>query len=718
MQFVTSLQQRPVAAGRAWGRGLGKVLAGALLGLGAVLSWPAAAQYEAVPQIASERDNVVDLPGRTARLAELQGSVWLFHPEAGDWQSAERNRPLTTGDRLSTDGDGRVELWVGSTSIRLDRNTEVELVRVDDEAIEVYLHSGSLAARVRSNESARELVLSTDEGRFTPQRSGRLRLDRTPDLSQVTVSTGQVLYEGPESALNVEAGQRADFWLDGSRRAQYSLGAPRVDSFAAWAAEMDRPEPRSASSRYVSPEMTGAEDLDRYGRWEQDPEYGALWTPTQVGADWAPYAAGHWTWVSPWGWTWVDDAPWGFAPFHYGRWVFARERWCWAPGRYVARPVYAPALVGWVGGGGASVSIGIGGGPAVGWFPLAPREAWVPNRRVSPRYVRVVNGPHFRNGQDIERLIQNPLPVLRGTEYRNRNFNHGTSGAPLQAFQQQPGRYSPVVPQWRGGNSARNFDRLPATPVGVVAPPSWQRPVVELRRDGRDAGWRREGRDDRAGRGPVVVGTPPPARPGDWQGQRGEDRTVDRPIGRPTGRPMDPQPDQGARPFYRDGEPRIERNPERSPDRIGPEWRAPAPVMQPPQPRAEPPPADPRFNRPQRPDRGEDRGGRGPDRAPPSVPAAPAAASPSAASPHGACAGGRRPASGTGTVTGTGGARSVVRAAPQDGCRHLHQAAIPENATGSASVSRGSTPRARAASRSDQPSIGLSTAQTLSRITG
>jgi hypothetical protein len=27
--------------------------------------------------------------------------------------------------------------------------------------------------------------------------------------------------------------------------------------------------------------------------------------------------------MSPWGWTWVDNAPWGFAPFHYGRWVGA-----------------------------------------------------------------------------------------------------------------------------------------------------------------------------------------------------------------------------------------------------------------------------------------------------------------------------------------------------------------------------------------------------------
>ena len=57
----------------------------------------------------------------------------------------------------------------------------------------------------------------------------------------------------------------------------------------------------------------------------------------------------------PWGWTWIDDAPWGYAPFHYGRWAHVRNRWCWVPGPRHVRAVYAPALVGWVGSPGVSV---------------------------------------------------------------------------------------------------------------------------------------------------------------------------------------------------------------------------------------------------------------------------------------------------------------------------------------------------------------------------
>ena len=135
--------------------------------------------------------------------------------------------------------------------------------------------------------------------------------------------------------------------------------------------------------------MTGYEDLDRNGSWRTLPEYGAVWIPTRVAPGWAPYRDGRWVWVAPWGWTWVDNAPWGFAPFHYGRWVWVDNYWAWAPGRIVRRPVYAPALVAFIGGSHWSQS-----GTAVGWFPLGWREPFRPWYRASHAHVRNVNAFH------------------------------------------------------------------------------------------------------------------------------------------------------------------------------------------------------------------------------------------------------------------------------------------------------------------------------------
>ena len=146
---------------------------------------------------------------------------------------------------------------------------------------------------------------------------------------------------------------------------------------------------RAESRRYVSSGVIGYQDLDDHGRWRDDPEYGHVWVPTYVAASWAPYRYGRCAYVQPWGWTWIDDAPWGFAPFHYGRWAHRPWGRCWVPGSVVRRPVYAPALVAFIGGEDFSVTLVSGGG--VGWFPLGPREVYVPPYAASPAYIRNVN---------------------------------------------------------------------------------------------------------------------------------------------------------------------------------------------------------------------------------------------------------------------------------------------------------------------------------------
>ncbi len=426
------------------------------------------------------RDIEVDPPGRVGRISEVIGQVQLFHPNAGEWANADRNRPITGGDRLATEANARAELRIGSTTVRLDGATELEVLRIDDARIELQLHAGTASVRLRSREAVDEFELRTGEGRFRAQRTGRYRIDRIDEASHLTVNSGTMVYEGPGSALTVYSGQRAEFWLDAGNAAQYALTEPKRDSFAAWNSERDRNDDRSASTRYVSPEMTGVEDLDRYGRWEASDEYGPLWIPRTVAVGWAPYSSGHWAWVHPWGWTWVDDAPWGFAPFHYGRWVWHRSNWCWAPGTRVLRPVYAPALVAWVGGPRVSVSVNLGG-PTVGWFPLAPREVYVPTYRVSPRYVREVNITHVTSINNVTQIINNGQSVVEQRDFSNRKFPHAVTVVPASVMtQRQP--VAPAAAQWRerhdSGNTIREVTRGAALAVAPVqAPPARIRAV-------------------------------------------------------------------------------------------------------------------------------------------------------------------------------------------------------------------------------------------------
>ena len=429
-----------------------------------------------------------DAPSRAGRLSEITGQVWLFSPEQREWVSAERNRPLTTGDRLSTDRSAHAEVRIGSTVVRLDGDTELEVLRLDDDSLLLQLHRGAAQVQLRDSEWAQQFELVTAEGRFRTDRPGNYRFDRIGSRTQATALSGHLFYEGQQQALTIESGQRAEFLFDGNGRAQYALIEPQRDAFAAWNNERDRIDRAAAiSQRYVSPEMSGAEELDRYGRWEEDAEYGPLWIPSGVAAGWAPYTTGRWAWVRPWGWTWVDVAPWGFAPFHYGRWVQRGPFWAWSPGRYVARPVYSPALVGWVGGPpvyrpGVTIDISIGGGGRRNWYPLSPRDRYVPTYRSNPRYEREWNRPqrsdrdHGR-ARDERPIYAPPHPrVDRGGPDRGANFPPRFEGRRDDARPDRRDRGRPDdrgQPDDRGDRRRDELDR-PHQAGPATAPPREQ----------------------------------------------------------------------------------------------------------------------------------------------------------------------------------------------------------------------------------------------------
>src|SRR5256886_2203844 len=102
--------------------------------------------------------------------------------------------------------------------------------------------------------------------------------------------------------------------------------------------------------------------------------------------------------------------------------------WAWVPGRVVARPVYAPALVVFVGG--RNWSLAIAGGSGVAWFPLAPEEPYVPAYRVSNTYIRNVNVTNV-NVTNISVTNVNVTNI----NYRNRRERDGVTVVSRETFE-------------------------------------------------------------------------------------------------------------------------------------------------------------------------------------------------------------------------------------------------------------------------------------------
>ena len=343
------------------------------------------------------QDQNVDPPTRVARLSYTQGSVSYQVSGDQDWVAPDPNRPLTTNDNLWADKDSLAEVHIGSTAMRMSSETGISILNLDDRTAQIQLAQGTIEIHLRDLEPGDAWEFDTPNLAFTLTNAGEYRIATDPNSNVTTIvvreGAGQV--SGNGESYDLTAGQQYTF-TGTDQLAMNAQPEPGMDDFDNWCESRDQMENNTPSAQYVSRDVDGYYQLDSNGVWSEVPDYGPGWIPNSVPAGWAPYHLGHWVWIAPWGWTWVDDEPWGWAPFHYGRWVMIGVHWGWVPGPRVVRPVYAPALVGFVGGGGWGASIAFGGVSGVAWFPLGPRDVYVPGYRCSERYVQMVNVTNTR----------------------------------------------------------------------------------------------------------------------------------------------------------------------------------------------------------------------------------------------------------------------------------------------------------------------------------
>ncbi|HEX3868289.1 MAG TPA: DUF6600 domain-containing protein, partial [Gemmatimonadaceae bacterium] len=362
------------------------------------------------------QSNSGDPPGRVARLSALDGAVSFQAQGSDSWAQPSLNYTVTTGDRLYAPAGARAELDVGASAVRVGDGADMTVTNLTDHFAQFGLASGTMRTSIYRWVPSDSVELDTPNGALLPLTAGsyRVSVDPTAGVTTVTVERGSLEVSGP--GLDRTIRNAETFELSGENPIQMRVvSLASADDFERWAAARDqRFEANTPTVQYVGNYVPGWEDLDQYGSWYPDATYGPVWYPTSVGAGWVPYRDGHWAWVEPFGWSWVDDAPWGFAPFHYGRWAQFSRGWGWVPGPVEQRPVYSPALVMFVDG--ASFRDPLH--PAMqAWFPLGPREPYFPWYHHSDAYLRTVNAANLR-GADIDRLIR--MRDVDGFQWRNR----------------------------------------------------------------------------------------------------------------------------------------------------------------------------------------------------------------------------------------------------------------------------------------------------------
>jgi hypothetical protein len=404
---------------------------------------PALAQPAPPPGAAAPNENGGDPPALAGRLSALTGTVTTHAAGADQWIPATQNLPVTSGNAYWTEPQASATIEIGDDVVVMDGGTELDVTTLDQHDFTVVEPQGALFLGLRDLPDGQSLTINTPRGAVAITQPGEYEIvaGDTNNPTSVTVVAGDAHVTATGVDLDVRAQQSAS--ITGANSFQGSVVAMQQDQFLQ--AQLARFHPTQPAGQAPPPEvaqqvryMTGGQDLGQYGSWSQTQEYGQLWYPRDVPSGWAPYRDGHWAYIAPWGWNWVDSQPWGFAPFHYGRWINDGGRWGWmagAPGVAYGGgyPYYSPALVGFVGVpgavlGGIGFGVGFGVGVGVGWFPLGFRDPFVPWYHVSNGYFGNINR---YSGVDIRNININNYRNITINHYANARF---ATVAPARAF--------------------------------------------------------------------------------------------------------------------------------------------------------------------------------------------------------------------------------------------------------------------------------------------
>jgi hypothetical protein len=359
-------------------------------------------------------------PDRVGRVSFVSGNPELRGLGGAGWATAELNWPVFTGEALRTVPHSRSEIEIGADTIALSDGSAVEITSLRDRVTQITLSHGRIGIRLRQAGEDESVEVYVPQGgvRLLGPGSYDVDTENGDQTTQISVFEGKAQFAGANSDIPIAAGQTVVLKDPDATAATIQPVTP--DDFVEWCRGRDYREATLAAPYYISPRMTGFAALDSAGTWKITSDYGAVWFPS-VSEDWAPYRFGHWRWVAPWGWTWVDDQSWGFAPSHYGRWVLIDDHWAWAPGSFMERPIYAPAIVAFLGTRGVGLSSE--DGATVAWFPLAPGEAYWPSYGRDVDYVRDLNRG---NVEDVGKIGlpangEPPLEVF-DEQFANRQY--------------------------------------------------------------------------------------------------------------------------------------------------------------------------------------------------------------------------------------------------------------------------------------------------------
>ena len=340
--------------------------------------------FDADAQVEPDPDEGTILVGR---ISHIHGQLLRYDTGTGDWVATVEEAPFGVDDVLLTAVGGRAEMIMpNNTWVRIDGDTQIQLIVLSEDMTEVDLASGK--ARLYNKSSDTQMKVTTPFGYvMAPAQTvfdcyvgetdmeviahkGTVHFVHNAEGSRHEVIAGSTALSADIAQVTASEGALPPGW-DGWNRERDRLWAERMQD-------------KGQSADYLPPGLhDDAYVLEKYGRWENvyyDGAYYPFWRPVHISVGWAPFTVGRWyRWCGDH--VWLPHEPFGYLTHHYGNWIFTGGFWYWAPpvtrfSVYAGPPLlnigfcWYPGRVGW-----------LYSGAHVGWIPLAPYESFYGYRR-------------------------------------------------------------------------------------------------------------------------------------------------------------------------------------------------------------------------------------------------------------------------------------------------------------------------------------------------
>src|SRR5437870_7395108 len=213
------------------------------------------------------------------RLSFTDGDVSFWRPGAEDWAPAQVNTPLAEGDSLYTGDSANLEVQVAPrTFVRAGAGTELSLESLDPDLVQFKVTYGHVAVDAQRMPQGRAIEIDTPNGAFTIDQPGYYRADIEDERTTFLTRRGGRASVVPGNGEATDMSPDQQVVLTGTDTPELATNAaPEPDEWDRWNLDRTIQAPESSpSSRYVPPDVAGADDLDRHGSWRDTPEYGPV----------------------------------------------------------------------------------------------------------------------------------------------------------------------------------------------------------------------------------------------------------------------------------------------------------------------------------------------------------------------------------------------------------------------------------------------------------